>query len=184
MFDETHNPIEEDSIRDPNTRHFMDLIVSNQKKIFAYILSIVPNHVDAEDLLQETLAIMWEKFGSYEAGTDFAAWGVTIARFRILNFRKKHRAFLSNEVFDLLEGQVVDRINSLDDQLENLSRCIEKLPLRDKKLLKMRYESDLTFEKIAAQFGLSASGICRAISRVHLKLTQCLRKNRNWGVVS
>ncbi len=165
-------------------RRFMDLIVSNQKKIFAYILSIISNHADAEDLLQETLAIMWEKFDSYEAGTDFAAWGVAIARFRILNFRKKHKAFLSNEVIEILEQETAERLDGLDDQLDILKECIKKLSLKDKKLLKMRYERDLTFEKIAGQFGLTASGICRAISRTHLRLTQCLRRNRNWEATS
>ena len=184
MSEKMENPERDNLNRDSKTRRFMDLIVTNQKKIFAYILSVVSNHSDAEDLLQETLTIMWEKFDCYEAGTDFAAWGMAIARFRILNFRKKRQPCLSNEVIALLEQETTEMLGNLDDQLKMLKDCIKKLALKDRKLLKMRYERDLTFEKIAAQFGLTASSICRAISRTHLKLTHCLRRNRHWEPTS
>ena len=159
-------------------KRFMDLMVPNQKRIFAYILLMVANHADAEDLLQETMAIMWEKFDDYEAGTDFAAWGVTIARYRIYNFRKKRKPYLTDDVMEALRSEADKVVHNIDERFGILRRCISKLSKREKRLLKMRYELDLAFEKIASRLDLSTSGVYRAISRIHVKLIECLRATR------
>ncbi len=54
---------------------FMRLLLANQQRIYGLILALVPNWNDADDIMQETSAVMWAKFDDYEAGTDFAAWG-------------------------------------------------------------------------------------------------------------
>ena len=159
-------------------KKFMDLMVPNQKRIFGYILLMVPQHADAEDILQETMAIMWEKFEQYEPGTDFAAWGTTIAKYRIYNFRKKHKPLLQNEVIELIKVEASNFFDSIDEHLSTLKKCISELSHRDKKLLKMRYESDFTFEKIASRIDFTASGVYRALSRIHCKLVECLRRHR------
>ena len=60
--------------------------MSSQSRIYAYILMLVHNHNDAEDLLQETASILWEKFDEYIPEKSFAAWAVGIARNKIYNF--------------------------------------------------------------------------------------------------
>ena len=44
----------------------------HQNRIFAYILTLVPHGADAEDIMQETASVAWEKFGTFKEGTDFA----------------------------------------------------------------------------------------------------------------
>ena len=68
---------------------FMRLFLQSERRILGFILSLVPNLSDAEDLLQETCSIMWNKFEQFENGTDFVAWGISIARYRVLTFRRK-----------------------------------------------------------------------------------------------
>ena len=80
---------------------FIELYSRDQKKIFLYILSMVHRYSDAEDLMQQTASEMWQMFDRFEAGSNFAAWGIAIARFQVLNYRKtlgKSRLFLSEEV--------------------------------------------------------------------------------------
>jgi len=74
--------------RDQQDGVFMGLLVSNQRCIWAFILSLIPSKVDAEDVLQETLLEMWRKFDTFEIGTDFVAWGVTVAKYKVFEFRK------------------------------------------------------------------------------------------------
>jgi RNA polymerase sigma factor (sigma-70 family) len=64
--------------------------MANQKRIYTFILALVPNHQDADDLFQETVLLMWSKFDSFTPGTSFVAWGCTIARYQILSVRKRH----------------------------------------------------------------------------------------------
>ena len=49
---------------------FMALLVPNQRRIHAYILYLVPNSSDAEDILQETLAEIWNKFDDFKEGSN------------------------------------------------------------------------------------------------------------------
>jgi hypothetical protein len=43
-------------------KYLISLLVPNQTRILAFILSLVPNISDAEDIYQEPVSTMWEKF--------------------------------------------------------------------------------------------------------------------------
>src|SRR3954467_5741619 len=73
------------------TERFMRLFLAHQRRFYGLILSLVPNVTDADDLLQETAALMWQKFAEFRPGTDFAAWGLRFARNLVSNHRKKTR---------------------------------------------------------------------------------------------
>lgn len=163
-----------------DTRRFMGLLVPNQKKIYAFIRYLVPNRADADDILQETLTEMWNKFDDYQEGSNFVGWGVTIARYKILSFvsRKKSKAHhFSEQTLNLLQNDVehTHRHNTIIERIDILKDCIAKLSDKEKKLLHFRYEKDLTFEHIADRFSLSIPAIYKALSRIHASLAKCIR---------
>ena len=45
---------------------FINLLVPNQRQIQAFILMLVPNIDDAEDIYQEALSEMWKEYGAIE----------------------------------------------------------------------------------------------------------------------
>lgn len=51
---------------------FTRLLVQNQKRIMGLILALVPNGPDADDILQETCAVLWRRFVEFEPGTNFS----------------------------------------------------------------------------------------------------------------
>src|ERR1700733_14596654 len=65
------------------------LFLQHQPRIFSFIVSLVPNRDDAEDLLQETGLTLHHRFHEYEAGTNFLAWACQIAYYKVLDFRKR-----------------------------------------------------------------------------------------------
>ena len=160
-----------------DTKSFIGLLVANQRRIWAFILSLVPNLNDAEDILQETLVEMWAKFDRYQPGTDFAAWGVTIAKYKVLTYRKKHRpqCVFSEEALQLLENDCRRVLDTMDTHLDVLSQCIQKLSSKDKRLLSLRYEMDMTYQKMADCVGSTPQGIHRVLSFIHGRLAQCIR---------
>lgn len=66
--------------------HFHRLLTLNDKKIYAYILSVLRNANDADDVMQETSSVMWSKFSDFSPGMHFVLWEITIARYQILAF--------------------------------------------------------------------------------------------------
>lgn len=166
------------SDRDQQTREFMSLLVPNQRSILAFILSLVPNKVDAEDILQEALTEMWKKFYQFEIGTDFTAWGVTIAKYKVFEFRRKTRGSklqFNDKLVHILEVESDQKQKDISVHIDLLEKCTQKLESKEINFLKLRYENDLTLKKIAGRTGMSLQSVHRAISRIHAKLVRCIR---------
>src|SRR5947209_16317243 len=81
----------EETGRLPKVKLFLRLFLQNERRLFAYILTLLPDRVDAEDVLQEASLVMWDKFDPDNPPNDFTAWGCRIAYFKVLDFRKKRQ---------------------------------------------------------------------------------------------
>lgn len=166
------------SDKDPRAGKFMALLVPNQRRILAFILSLVPNKLDTEDILQETLVEMWNKFDQFEIGTDFVAWGCTIAKYKVIEFRRKARnskVQFNDDLVRTLEIESDRKFKKMSCYIDALQQCTQKLTLKEIGFLKQRYEHDLTLTKIAARTGISFQGVHKAISVIHSKLVRCIR---------
>ena len=53
---------------------FVRLLNGTHAMLLRYVLSLVANRHDAEDVLQRASVVMWKRFGTFESGTDFVAW--------------------------------------------------------------------------------------------------------------
>lgn len=161
------------------TDEFMGLLVQNQQYIRSYIACLVPNRNDCDDVLQETLSEMWHKFDDYEDGTNFRAWGVAIARFKILSHQRKYKAsklHFNSDTLKLLEKETDTYSESfIQDQKSILRQCLEKISTKEKKYLSYRYKEQLTFQGIADHFGISMQGAYKAIGLIHARLLKCMQ---------
>src|SRR5436305_6726193 len=70
-------------------RLFLRLFLQNERRLYAYILTLLPNRADADDVLQEVSLVLWDKFDAEHPPDHFTAWGCRIAYFKILDFYKK-----------------------------------------------------------------------------------------------
>jgi RNA polymerase sigma-70 factor (ECF subfamily) len=171
------------------TDEFLGLLVQNQSYLQSYIACLLPNKNDCDDVLQETLSEMWHKFDEYEEGTNFKAWGVAIARLKILSYRRKYktsRLHFSSDTIELLEKEAERSADKqyMQDQKEMLQQCLEKLSGKEKKYLSFRYKQQLTFQGIADHFGISMQGAYKAISLIHARLLRCIQSGlKNEGLL-
>ena len=168
----------ENGSSDLKTKKFISLLVPNQRHIHAYILYLVPHQSDADDILQDTLAEMWNKFDDFREGTNFIAWGITIARYKILSFRQKNKAskvLFSDRINELIDTECRENIDSVKYEIDILKKCMDKLPGRHKKYLLMRYEQSMTFRAIAAQVGITMQAVYKSFCRIHAQLAQCVQ---------
>jgi RNA polymerase sigma-70 factor (ECF subfamily) len=122
---------------------------------------------------------MWNKFDEYEEGTNFKAWGISIARFKILSHQTKYQKFKFHfhpDTTKLLERELQAESDKrhLENQKDILGRCLKKLSGKEKEYLSFRYEQQLTFEGIADRFGISMQAAYKAISMIHARLLKCV----------
>ena len=161
------------------TEKFLQLFITHQKRIYTSILMWVPRTADADDLLQETAAVMWNKFDEFEEGTNFAAWAVSIARYRVLNFRKKQRrkeVQFSADMFDVIANRVVPMLDSMEDRLEALEKCLKKLNDNDRNLIQMRYKQDTSIKNIAKRLKRPVQGLYKVMARIQNMLLECVQR--------
>ena len=71
---------------------FLKLFMKNQSNIFGFILRLIPNFSIAEDIMQETMMTVWQKFASFEQGTDFLSWAKQIARYKVMGYIDKSKS--------------------------------------------------------------------------------------------
>ena len=159
------------------TQKFLGYYVQNQKRIHGYILSVTSNWSDAEDILQETTSLMWQKFEEFEDGTNFSSWGIQIAKYKILEHRrarKKHPEF-SECVLDELMDQAEKRQGKFNSAQNALERCMKKLSVADYKLVQMRYMQNNTIKDMAVQLERPVQGLYKVMARIHSNLLLCVR---------
>ena len=166
-----------------NKNDFMRLFLANQNIIFAYLMMHVPNRLDVEDLMQETAVWMWENFNKFTPGTSFSAWGVQVARYKILNLsraKKNSRIKFHPDVVELINEKADSILNETDQRVDALQKCLAKLSVKDRKLLYLKYENSLTVKRLAELVGRPARGLYKTMSRVHKNLLQCVRHSLVW----
>ena len=170
---------QDDSRRYPRDKQFLSLFMANERRIYNFILSLVGNYSDADDLMQETAVVMLSRFDEFEAGGNFAAWGMQVARYKILNFRKRRgnklRLF-SKEAFEKIITQSKTLIERDDERMRALQDCVLKLKENDRRLISMRYENEITTKEVAERIGRSVEGLYQSLARIHRLLLQCINR--------
>jgi len=170
----------QDKIQPDRYEQFLKLYSVNQKRIFVFILGLVPIRQDAEDLLQQTMMEMWKQFDHFEAESNFTAWGMTIARFRVLKYREKQQRektfFLSDEAFQMILNDSSRMPSDSDFRLPALEGCIKKLNERERYFLSLRYEDNLTYQTIAQKVNRSVAMIYKTMTAIHTNLQRCIHR--------
>jgi RNA polymerase sigma-70 factor, ECF subfamily len=164
--------------RQPDGEEFTRLLVQNQKRLWGLILSLVPNGADAEDVMQETCAVMWRKFGEFERGTDFGAWGLRVARFQVMSYYSRQRrvqARLSDETIEAIAEMLATPHWETSTRGEALAKCLNKLQPRELDLVQRRYHAEQRIEQIAAELGETAHAIYKALARLQVRLLTCVQ---------
>ena len=158
---------------------FVALITQHQTAILAYLLSLVPNHSDAEDLLQRTNLVLWRKREKFEIGTSFRAWAFSIARWEARAFFKdrgrKSWLLYDDEVAEVLAerlASVPPKGNELYS--EALGSCLGKLSDKNRQLIVDRYQLGLTYHECAEKTGRSEKGLRVTLHRLRVGLRKCV----------
>ena len=158
---------------------FFRLYNAAQQRVYAYLLMMVHNHNDAEDLLQETASILWEKFEEFDTSKSFAAWSVGIARNKALDFMKSKRssrAFFNDDLYgDIAKIEELESPKA-QQRLKALRGCIKKMSLSNQELIHLRFEKGTAVKKMCQKTGHSADVIYKRLSRIYGALGNCVRR--------
>lgn len=165
-------------------RVFVELLTQNYCRINSFIFCMVPNEVDSEDIMQETTALMWEKFDQYKPETNYVAWALTIAKFKILSYhrdKERNRIRFDDQVISMIETASKTRFaeDNTVEKVAVLKKCIQKLPSRDRHIIQSKYSNGLSNQTLADREGVSVPTLYRYLSRIYVNLLHCINRHLN-----
>ncbi len=159
---------------------FEQLLGTCQRPVYVYALSLLHNPADADEVVQETNLVLWEKFDQYEPGTNFVRWALSIARYEVLkihNRRPKRERLFSSELLQSLADSAESLSDDLDPRRATLDGCLTKLSDKDRNLITHRYQSQATTRSLAESLGRSVQGTRRSLHRIRSALLACIERN-------
>ena len=155
----------------------VQLMMKYQRRIFAYIHTLVPSRSDAEDILQEASLTICEKFKDFKIGTNFYSWACQIAYWKVRAARKKFatsKVVFNQEVLDVIAETRGQMEEELDSRHHALASCLKKLNDRDRRMVLTRYESGKNVAAAAHVCGRAVQGAYKALNRIRKVLFDCV----------
>lgn len=151
---------------------FKQLYQNTDKTIYSFILSIIRNPQDAEEVMQETYLKVWTSAAAYKAQGKPLAWMFTIARnLCYMKFRdQKHQ---SNLGLDDLEG---DETGVVCPQLENmadklvLEAALSILKEEEREIVILHASAGMKHREIAANLQMPLPTVLSKYNRAVKKL--------------
>ena len=156
---------------------FFKLYNNVHPRLYSFVLTVVHNSVDAEDILQETAALMWDRFDCFEEGTNFGAWAVTIARNKMKEFlrnRNKAQLLFDDSFYEQVSEYSSKTTNNVKDRYDALSICLNNLSINNKELLALRFKKSVPVKKISQMTGRSLNGLYQSYTLIFSKLRKCI----------
>ncbi len=156
---------------------FIKLLGVHQQQVHCYVLCLVPNAHDADDILQETNLFLWREFHQFEEGTNFVAWACAVAFNKVIAWRKqksRDRLVYSDAFLTAVSGELIAGTERQEERANALNKCIERLPPQHRDLLELRYGASQNIEVIACKQGRSVDAVYRMLSRVRHALFECV----------
>src|SRR3954451_8039077 len=104
-------------------QRFLSLFLRSEREIFRYVAALVPNVVDAEDIVQQTALSLWEKFDAYDASRPFTPWACRFALNKTRQWierRQRWQALLENGLAEELAQRREELRPELDRRLGHL----------------------------------------------------------------
>jgi RNA polymerase sigma-70 factor (ECF subfamily) len=143
-----------------DTAAFDEIMVRYERQIYRVCYRFVENREDALDLAQEVFIKAFEHLATFRRESSLKTWLYRIAMNHCINHVKKH----SQEFVEVTEytGSVHSRVqDQLEEreQREHFRRLVKLLPPKQKAILEMRINEQLSYEEIARMSGRSISTI-------------------------
>ena len=167
-----------DPIPDSHLR-FSRLLVANQPASHGFLVSLVQDPHAADDLLQELAGRLWNKFGEFDEGRPFVAWGLGFARLVAMEWRRKQLRLplpMDDATLVLLADEAEAHFEHHDERLDALRECIGQLTDHQRHALRLRYQEDRPVAEIARLWQRTQMAVYKVLQHSHRTLLDCITK--------
>jgi RNA polymerase sigma-70 factor (ECF subfamily) len=132
------------------------LYLRYKDNVYGYVLSFVRDQHEAEDITQQVFLKLMSAIHKYEAReVPFTSWLLRVARNVALDYMRRRRAVLCDEVYDATHQSD----QSGEDLRRGLEQALESLPEDQRNVIVLRHLVGFAPGEIASQMGRTESSI-------------------------
>ena len=159
---------------------FERLCQQHRRAVLGYAYTCSRSLDVAEDIVQETLTIAFQKREQYFPEADFGGWLTSIARH--VWFRERDRRRLSAQATRYLDDNAPLLFDAehfsedrWDEEREALGRCLQKLSDVDRSIIQAHFEKDRKYAAIAQTMQRTVNWVKIRMFRARSALLECVR---------
>jgi RNA polymerase sigma-70 factor (ECF subfamily) len=143
---------------------FNEIVKKYQKKIYWHARRMTGNHLDADDVVQQVLIVIYDNLKKFRFQSSLYTWIYRITSTRTLNFLNRNKV---KKLFGLEESGA-ESLSANEDIIENyeqkeklakIEKQLQKIPVKQREVFIMRNFDDLSYKEISEVTGRSEGGL-------------------------
>ncbi len=158
---------------------FNKIVAAYQKKIYWHARRMLGNHLDADEVTQQVMVVIYKKLDTFNFKSSLFTWIYRITTTRSLNFIKKRKVNKFLSVDDENAKEIEDKtdiVSKIEDKekLEKLDNFLQRLPEKQREVFIMRQYDQLTYDEIAEITSKSVGALKANYFHALKKLTEMM----------
>ena len=167
----------------PKTQNiaFQKLLFDYQKPLYNLIRTIVLNHDDTDDVLQNTFVKIFQNLKNFKGDSKLFSWMYRIATNEAITFIN-NKAKRNGTTSEAMQTKIVENLQSdvyfdgNEIQLK-LQKAIILLPEKQQLVFKMKYFEELKYENMSEILGTSVGALKASYHHAVKKIEEYLKTN-------
>ena len=158
-------------------QEFLRVFLGSEREILRYVHALVPTSADAQEIVQQTALVLWEKFEEYDSERPFTPWACRFAlnvTRQWIDRRQRWKTLLDNGLAEDLAIRRKQLLPEFESRLDHLQGCLNKLPSQHRKLIEDYYFQQTSVDSLASRRSRTVEAIYKSLQRVRRQLRECI----------
>jgi RNA polymerase sigma-70 factor, ECF subfamily len=162
------------------------LFARHHVRVYRFVLRLVRDQTQAEDLISEVFLDVWRQAGKFEARSAVSTWLLAIARYKALSaLRRRPDEELDEETAAAIEDPGDDPETALEkkDKGEILRKCLTALSPEHREIIDLVYYHEKSVEEVAEIVGIPENTVKTRMFYARKRLSELLKAagvDRGW----
>ncbi|WP_103070225.1 RNA polymerase sigma factor [Aquimarina sediminis] len=145
------------------------------KIVYNKCLSFVKSNEEAQDLTHDIFVLLFAKLKTFKGNSKFSTWLYSFTYNFCVNYvqriqsKKKEKIVVTNDVVDYISEEIDDE-DFMELKSKKLAIALKKIEPKDKIILMMKYQDDLSIKEIKEALNIGDSAVKMRLNRAKSRL--------------
>ncbi|BBD07109.1 RNA polymerase sigma factor [Desulfovibrio ferrophilus] len=178
LFFKNYSSLDDDHlmllIADEDHRAFRELLERHQGSVHGFAFRFLGDAHEAADVAQETFLRIFTNAATYTPGTSFRAWAMRIARNLCLDYVRKKKPLLVEQLPEQPDHDTPMHAAIRQETADALAQAVRRLPESQRTALILRHNEGLRYDEIAMAMDVTVSAVESLLVRARKALRSVL----------